>query len=268
MRRLRAAYARALELDSDNRQALLGKVQLAADSGEADALDEAIEAAEAAGVPADDLRRLRAMASLMAGGGMAAVELLEPLITRSTRDTELLLAMATAYRQAEQCRSAKRYYERAQRGNSGDVRVLTGLAFCEGRLGRLAPANRLVASARRAADDARDEALVEVAAGWVDLEYGRLGPAQEHADAAIEKNSELSDAYFLRALVADARGRDSEADLRRTLEQPYPWPEAMGLLVLQESNRARRCELARRYSAADPEGIDARRVASAASGCR
>ncbi|MEM6954291.1 MAG: hypothetical protein AAF645_01345, partial [Myxococcota bacterium] len=140
------------------------------------------------------------------------------------------------------------------------LRAAVGLAYAEMRRGRLRASGQALRIAERAAEGPLQEASVLAARGFWHFEYGRLGDAQEAADAAIEKDATSAEGHFLRAMIADSRGDEPAEHLRAAVAGRRPTPEMVGQLVIHGGSSDDRCALAARYLAAAPDGVDARDV--------
>ena len=270
--RAATAYAKALELRPANARALLGQAMVALEAGDAPAARAAVEAAEAGGAGGRQLEVAKARLMVLEGLGREAVQALDDLVGRRSRDAGLLIALGQAQAQAEDYRDAKGSFERALRADEGAIDAHLGMALVETRLGDLRGASQSVGAAERLIRSRElgplYEARVATARGRIRFEYGGFGDAAEHAREAVEKDPGSAEGHFLLAMIADAKGEDPEAHLRRAAEGRMPAPEVLGQLVIHMSRGRERCEFGRRYLRGAPGGIDAPDVRRATRRCR
>ena len=259
-----AAYDRCLALDARNRRALLGKVEVAISTADPDLAEAAIEAARAGGSTGPALDLASGKLKVLRGEGAQAVEALERLIGRGSRDVELLTLLGRAQAQAEDFRDAQRTFERVIRVDRYAFDAHIGLALTQTMRGELRSATRTADQAARIVERNHlgpvAQARVDVARGRVRLDYGNLQEAETLARSAIEKDARSAEAHLLLALIADYQGEATEPHLRRAMEARAPMPEVFGRLVLLTNDRDEKCALSARYLAAAPHGVDARDV--------
>ncbi len=266
--RAATAFARAIELQPRNAVALAGQVQLALRAGDAGTASAKIEEARAGGVAERDLEFWSAWVQMLRGEGHAVVVALRSRVPSRRRlgrvdDADLLVVYGWGLAQAEADRTATPVFERAARVDPQNAEAHLGLALVRTRRGDLTGAANAIGDAEgartaRAPNDTWLQARVQAARARLMFENGSMDGAVEQAEAAVAVDSTCAEAHLVLAIVADARGTNPIPHLRRALAGRSPPPEVLGQLVLYDDRAEDVCELARRYLAAAPRGIDAR----------
>ncbi len=265
------AYERAIELSPRDRAALVGLARLSVSTDDPDAVQAAIERAEAGGVTGVDIDVLRARLGVLRGEGEAVIETLATA-AHGSRDADLLVALGRACFQAERDNDAVDAFNRALRVERDNPEALLGVAQVRARVAAPTRAAQAAQAASRAADASSAtpwfRARVLAVLGRVSFELGRYEDAADKATRAIELDERTSEAHLLRAFIAETTGDDMVVHLRRAVEGRAPPPEAVGLLAKQIGRGDEACELARRYMAAAPNGYDAPDVRRVLGHCR
>ena len=265
------AYRRALELDERNAVALIGLAQLAVADDDLAAAEAAITRAESGGASGPGLQRAKADLMVARGEGDVAVEVLTSLVRDSDGDAELWVALGRAQLQAERDSAAARSLRRALRIDAESPEAHLGMALYYTRKGQIGLIER---SIDRAEDAGRSrnlgptfEARVLVAKGRLKFELGQLDDAAQLGRRALEADSASAEAHLLLATVQIENEEDPLEHLRAAVAGRAPPPEALGRLSIRLPRGQERCDLARRYMRAAPEGFDAPDVQDVLRGC-
>lgn len=273
------AFERALGSDPRNRMALIGTAELALDSTDVEGANGAVARVREAGIEGDTLRLLEGRLLVLRGAGIEAARKLRPLAGRTRRrrfrlsstDPIVLTAYGVALAQAESDRNARTALARSVRLDPDQIDAQLALAAVHTRQGDLNDASEAATAALQIVDrrslGPRYEARVLAARGRILYENNRLDQARRLAEEAIAKDDRCTSAHLLMALLEDARGQSPIPALRRALEGRNPIPEVLGQLTLLDRGNADRCDYARRYLEAAPNGIDAAEARAVSARC-
>ncbi len=271
----RTAFERVQELaGGDDGRALAGLAYIAISEGAS--LEEArtaITAAEEAGGEGPFLDRAKARLMVLEGKGQEAVEIIQPMVRESPNDAGLWIALGQAALQAVSNSLAERAFDKALEIDESNPDALLGMALVRTRAGSTDRASRFInqaeAAVRERELDDSYKARVKAAEGRVLFELGRFDDARARATEAIRLDRACSTAHLLMASIRMENNGTAPDELQRAVEGSPPSVEAMGLLILERGTTSEdNCNLARRYLAAAPRGLDAREVQRFVRRCR
>ena len=268
----REAFDAALALDAKHDAALVGRLELDLDEEHVEDAVAILERIDGASIRSLAVERLRARVLVLDVRGMSGVRPLRQGVVREGVDRWLLLGMGKLYLQAEQYDAAagafsraKDLFENAEESNA-EAALLHALAYARGR--RTPPAETILSNLPSGLDEEL-RALRAVVEGRIAQVAQQRIRFRERAQTALELSPKLAEAHLLLADFAESRDANTVPHLRRALDSVPSSAEAMGRLsLIEETPRAERCALARRYLRAAPRGGYAQDVRELARSCR
>ncbi len=211
---------------------------------------------------------------VLRGGGLDTARAIERAFQPRHRSPALWAALGWAYVHADDdasIRRAQRAFARALRERPDHLDALLGMAWAQVLSDRPADASRYIGEADRVVKGTQAgavaEARLEAARARIDYHREDYESAEARIDQALRKDERSSEAWWVRALVADDRGRGEEVveALDRALEGRLPRPVMWAARLLRSPRPAEACDWARAYLRAAPHGEDAREVEAFAS---
>ncbi len=249
----------------------LARARFALMQWEPDAAAKAIERAKKLGGGSRRVRALALRLRVLQGGGLDAARAIERAFRPRRRDAALWAALGWAYLHADDDRSirlAVRAFGRALQGEPEhkSLDALLGMAWAHVLLDRPVDASRYIGEADRVLRGSRTgpAARARLAAARARVDYHRedYESAEQRIAEALEEDERASEAWWVRALVADERAQPREVveALDRALQGRLPRPVMRAARLLRSPRPAEACTWARAYLRASPRGEDAREV--------
>ena len=272
----KAAYEKALALDSAQPRALSGFATLLIDTGNFDRAAEVIKQMDDAKV--QDLRadEQRVRYLIRTGAGQSGMSTMRNAVSRHPKNVALRLAGARVALQAEDYVRAGTYYQQAKR-NGADPRLAdTALALAQLYGRRTLGAENSLERALEAVDAEGNRLTaspqVEV---WELIVKARLALADEkrglavrYAAQALQSMPDDADVHLLRADIEEDRERSPEAPLRKAANAAISMPVAAGRLAVLLGPTEEGCAMAARYLKANRSGKLASRARDLSRQCK
>ncbi len=273
----RQAYERAVGVDAREPTALAGLLKLAVAAEDVERARQALEKVVEADIVSLDVDRSQARFLVLSGAGHAGVDDVRRAIARrGASDADLWKNVGWLQYQAEVFDQAARSFARSL-NNLGegevDLEARLGLALAQIAMRSTSPAENTLENAATDAEG-RDlppylRALHLATQARYQLAEGRLGPARNLAERALEIDADHWVAHEVVADVLDERNGDPTSHLQRAAAGVPPSVSAMGRLALRaEETNDQVCAWARGYRRAAPTGRFDRRARQIVHDCR
>ncbi len=188
-------------------------------------------------------------------GSMAVTELLR--IPEDARTSADWASLIRAYTQAEQEGAARVAIERVPEHFEAKLGSAV-IAIRGGSLSRAQTVLRNLGAQQTLTTEQRCRVLAYSA--MATFEEGDVSEATQILERANDVAPGCSLVHLVRADIAEERSRPVRPHLQAAVAGTTPVPEALGRLAIELGSGAEACQLAERYIAAAPRGIDAREV--------
>ena len=268
----RRAFEAAIAIDPAHRASLEALLGIGLEQHDLELAARSVTALDAAHATSLEIERMRARWLVESGAGASGTRAVRTALRRHRGDEVLDEALANLFYQAEQWDEAAGAFLDAnpEDGRRREMLLMRGVSFARAR--RRSTVEALLDNVRGGAAEVPftpyESCLVAAAQGWLEWHDEVVGRAAIFARQAVDADARCGPGLALLALVDEAQHRDPEPRWRAAMEARPASVEAWGWLATHaEPMTEERCELARRYAAAAPEGRYTREARSRASSC-
>jgi len=252
----RESFQAASRLAQSSPSLLIDLALAAQESGDQNAVEITLQAAERAGASGTQLHSIRGRMNALAGRGVVAVREIQaiPREARTALDWDTLTRAAMQAGDERLARSAA-----GENSESFEAQIaLAEIAINGSGLSRGMSAVRALSERTGLTPKERGRALSVLALGSFQL--GDMTAARRALAQAEEADSSGSALHLVRAELAEQAGQDVTPHLRLAVQAPTPLPDAVGWLALEVRSGPEACRLAASYLESAPRGYDSREV--------